>query len=158
MAIDPRFIGRKYGPYVYQAGLEKMREFSFVIAGAKPGVGFGEPPEGLSPLLYDEAHAKSGPHGAVIAFPTFVVTFAIKPFSAAISDPELGIDLLKLVHGEQEFEWGEPIRDGDRITTTGEITRLFEKANMDFLEVTTESRNQQDKRVVKGRWTAVIRK
>ena len=33
MALDTRFIGKKYGPFVYEAGLEKMREFSYAVGG-----------------------------------------------------------------------------------------------------------------------------
>jgi acyl dehydratase len=158
MAINPKFIGKKYGPFAYKAGLEKMREFSYVIAGATPGIGVTRPPDSLNKLLYDEQVAKDGPHGAVIAFPTFAVTFAIAPFTAAVTDPELGINVLMLVHGSQDFEFFEPIKDGDVLTTTGTITQIFEKAQMDFVEVVTESVNQHGKNVVKGTWTAVIRR
>src|SRR5215831_14049612 len=105
MAIDPKFVGKTYGPFTYQLGLEKMREFAFAIGGGVPASGFGSAPESLDPLLHDEKAARSGPYGSVIAFPTFAVTFAIAPFAAAVSDPEIGIDLLRVVHGEQEFEF-----------------------------------------------------
>jgi len=157
VALDPRFVGRKYGPYPYKLGLEKMREFAYVVAGGVPSIGYGHPPEGLNPLLWDERAAKAGPYGSVVAFPTFCVTFAIRPFSAAVTDPEIGINLLLLVHGEQEFEFFDVMRDGDVMTTTGEITQIFEKSDKDFVVVVTESRNQRDQLVVRGTWTAVIR-
>lgn len=157
MAIDPKHVGRTYGPYTYKIGLEKLREFSFVVGGGFPGLGYGSPPEGLNPLLWDEEAARKGPHGGVIGFPTFAVTFAIRPFSAAVTDPELAINLLMLVHGEQEFEYFEVMRDGDVMTTTGEIAQLYTKAGMDFVVVKTESKNQHGKLVVRGTWTAVIR-
>jgi acyl dehydratase len=157
MAVDPKHIGRSYGPYRYEVGLEKMREFAYAIGGGVPGIGITPPPEGLNPLLHDTEKAKAGPHGAVVAFPTFVVTFAIAPFGAAISDPELGINLLRLVHGEQDFEFHDVIRPGDVMTTTGKVKQIFQKAGMDFVIVETESTNQHGKLVVKGTWTAVIR-
>ncbi len=158
MALDPRFVGRKYGPYTYKLGLEKMREFAYVVAGGVPSIGYGFPPEGLNPLLWDEQAAKAGPYGSVVAFPTFCVTFAIRPFSAAVTDPEVGVNLLLLVHGEQEFEFFDVMRDGDVMTTTGEITQIYEKGDKDFVVVVTESRNQHGKLVVRGTWTAVIRR
>ncbi len=157
MAIDPKYLGKKYGPYQYHVGLEKLREFAYAVAGGVPSVSFGPAPEGLNPLLYDEKAAKSGPYGDVIAFPTFVVTFAITPFGAAVSDPELGINLLTLVHGEQELEFFDVIRPGDVLTTTGTITQIYEKAHKDFMVVVTESKNQKGALVVRGTWTAVIR-
>lgn len=159
MAIDPKFIGKSYGPYKYEVGLEKMREFAYAVAGGAPSSGFtGGPPEGLNPLLWDEEAAKKGPYGSVIAFPTFAVTFAIKPFGAAIVDPDVGVNLLMLVHGEQEFEFFDVIRPGDVMTTTGSIKSIYEKAKMDFVVVETESKNQTGKLVVKGTWTAVVRR
>ena len=158
MALDPKHIGKKYGPSVYQAGLEKMREFAYAIGGGVPSSAFlPGPPEGLNPLLFDEAAAREGPHGAVVAFPTFPVTFAMAPFSQAVTDPELGIDLLRLVHGEQDFELLDVIRPGDTLTSTGVITEIYSKSGKDFLVVTTESKSQTGKLVVKGTWTAVIR-
>lgn len=158
MPIDPKFIGRQYGPYKYQIGLEKIREFAYAVAGGIPNAGFSDPPEGLNPLLYDEQAARSSAHGSVIAFPTFAVTFAIAPFAAAVSDPEIGINLLMVVHGEQEFDLLEVLRPGDVLTTTGRISEIYEKAQKDFLVVVTESKNQRGALAVRGTWTAVIRR
>jgi acyl dehydratase len=157
MAVDPKFVGRTYGPYQYTLGLEKMREFAFVVAGAVPTIGFGDAPKDLNPLLYDERVARDGPYGAVVAMPNFAVTFAIKPFADAVADPELQINLLMLVHGEQDLEFNDVMRAGDVMTTTGTILKITTKSEMDFVVVQTESKNQHGKLVVKGTWTAVIR-
>jgi acyl dehydratase len=157
MALDPKFIGKKYGPYRYQVGLEKVREFAYAVAGGVPSIAMATPPEGLNPLLYDEKAAQAGPYGSVIAFPTFAVTFAIAPFAAAVSDPELGIDLLMVVHGEQELELLGVIKPGDVYSTTGTISQIYEKAHRDFMVVVSESKNQRGELVVRGAWTAVVR-
>lgn len=157
MAIDPQFVGRQYGPFHYTVGVEKLREFSSVVAGGVPGIGAREIPAGLHPYLHDSAASKSGPYGDVIAFPTFAVVFAIAPFSAAITDPALGINVLKLVHGEQQFEWFGVMRPGDELTTTGKIVEIYSKGGMDFVTVETESVNQRGEKIVVGSWTAVVR-
>jgi hypothetical protein len=153
MALDKRFIGREYGPFIYEAGLEKMREFAYAVSGSIPSTGYSAigPPAGLHPSLHDEAK------GPVIAFPTFAVTFAIAPFAQACSDPELALNLLRLVHGEQSFEFLEVVRPGDRLTTTGKITDILTKRSLDFLTVTTETKNQHGKLAVRAKWTAIIR-
>jgi acyl dehydratase len=159
MAVDPSNVGRAYGPFRYQVGLEKMREFAFAVAGGVPSSSFGgRAPEGLDPLLWDEEAAKAGPYGAPVAFPTFAVNFAMRPFTEAVTDPRLGIDLVKLVHGEQAFELSEVIRPGDVLTTEGTLTRIFEKAGMDFVVMETRSVNQHGKVAVTATWTAVIRR
>jgi acyl dehydratase len=159
MALDRKHIGRKYGPFVYEAGLEKMREFAWAVGGSIPSSGFTSlgAPEGLHPWLTDAAAAATSPYGSIIAMPNFAVVFAIAPFGRACEDPVLGIDLLMLVHGEQEFEFFEPVKSGDVLTTHGEIADIYSKAGLDFLVVSTESRNQRDQLVVKGRWMAIIR-
>jgi len=81
----------------------------------------------------------------------------MQPFATACSDPALALNVLRLVHGEQSFEFLEPVRVGDVITTTGEITRIQERGRLDFLEVTTESVNQLGRTVVRGVWTAIVR-
>jgi acyl dehydratase len=158
MPIDKKHLGKSYGPCTYTLGIEKMREFAKVIGGGVPSSGFmGEMPKDVNPLLHDEKVAKDGPYGSVIAFPTFAVNFAIAPFAEAVLDPELGINLVRLVHGEQQFEIFDVMRPGDVMTTTGKITNINAKAGMDFITVETESKNQTGKLVVRGTWTAVIK-
>jgi acyl dehydratase len=135
-----------------------MREFALAVGGGVPSPSFGSVPADLNPLFYDESAGRNGPYGSVIAFPTFAVTFAIAPFAAAVSDPELDINLLMVVHGEQQFEFFDPIRAGEVITTTGSITQIFEKSQKDFLIVVSESKNQKDQLLVRATWTAVVRR
>lgn len=159
MPIDPSNIGREYGPYTYALGAEKMREFAFAVAGGVPSSSFGgKPPAGLNPLYWDAEAARAGKYGALVAFPTFAVNFAMRPFTDAVTDPRLGINLVKLVHGEQAFEFLDVMREGDVMTTRGTLTEVYDKANMDFVVMQTESHNQHGKLVVKATWTAVIRR
>jgi acyl dehydratase len=159
MPIDKKYIGKVYGPTRYVIGAEKLREFAYAISGGIPSMGFTGTgaPEGLNPLLHDDAAATAGPYGGLIGLPNFAVVFAIAPFGQAVTDPALGINLLMLVHGEQEFEFFDVLRPGDVMTSTGVITNLYDKAGKDFLVLTTESKNQHGKLVVRGTWLAVIR-
>lgn len=157
MAIDRRHLGRRYGPYRFTVGLEHLRDFVAATGMGVPGRVMARPPAGAHPWTWDEAAAAASPHGGLVAPPSYAAAFAIEPFSAACQDPALGIDLRRLVHGEQSFELSGPIRPGDVLTTTGEITGLREKGPLDFLEVTTTSVSQRGETVVRGVWTAVIR-
>ncbi len=159
MPIDKKFIGKKYGPTTYVIGAEKLREFAYAISGGVPSMGFTGTgaPKGLNPLLHDAQAAKKGPYGDLIGLPNFAVVFSIAPFGQAVTDPELKINLSMLVHGEQEFEFFETIRPGDVMSSTGVITDLYDKVGKDFLTLTTETTNQEGKRVVRGNWLAVIR-
>jgi len=155
--IDRKHLGRRYGPFVFEAGLERIRDFVAAVGGGVPGRVFAAPPSDPHPSTWDPAAARASRHGGLVAPPAFAAAFAIQPFAVACSDPELGLDVLRLVHGEQEFEWLGLIRPGDVLETTGEITRIADRGNLDFLEVTTTTRNQRDQVVVRGVWTAIIR-
>jgi acyl dehydratase len=157
MAIDRAHLGRSYGPYRFTVGVEHLRDFVAATGMGVPGRVARQPPPGAHPWTWDEQAAAASPHGGLVAPPSFAAAFAIEPFSAACQDPALGIDLRRLVHGEQAFEHGAPVRPGDVLTTTGEITGIREKGPLDFLEVTTTSVNQRGETVVRGTWTAIVR-
>jgi acyl dehydratase len=155
--IDRKHLGRAYGPYAFQVGLQHVKDFAAATGGGVPGHVFSARPDRAHPLTFDEDAARAGPHGGVVAPPAFAAAFAIEPFAKACSDPELGVNVLRLVHGEQDLELLEPIRPGDALETRGEITRLQERGNLDFLEVTTTTTNQHGRVVVRGVWTAIVR-
>jgi acyl dehydratase len=157
VAIDQRHLGRRYGPYQFTVGLEHLRDFAAAVGGGVPGRVFAAAPGEAHPWTWDAEAAASSPYGSIIAPPGFAATFAIQPFSAACSDPALGLDVLRLLHGGQELELLGVIRPGDLLTTTGEITRLQERGNLDFLEVTSDTVNQRGVPVVRATWTAIIR-
>ena len=47
-----------------------------------------------------------------------------------------------MVHGGQEFVWGEPVCSGDEITTTATCTDVYQKDDKGFYVFETESTNQ----------------
>lgn len=150
--------GKTYGPNTYEVGAEKLREFAYAIGGGIPSMAWEAPPPADLPREYwDAAYARER-HGGLVAPPTFCVNFAIRPFVACSLDPDLAIDMLRLVHGEQAFEFLEPVRAGDVLTSTGHVVEHFERGNKVFLIVETVSANQHGRVAVKARWTVIIRK
>jgi acyl dehydratase len=157
VSIDRRHVGRRYGPYVLEVGTERIRDFVAAVGGGVPGRVFSSPPADPHPFTWDEEAARASRHGGIVAPPAFATTFAIQPFSAACSDPELEVNVLRLVHSEQELELLGVVRPGDVLTTIGEITSIRERGTLDFVEVTTTSTNQRGELVVRGVWTAIVR-
>ena len=157
MPIDRTHLGRRYGPFTFVVGREGLRDFAAVLGGGVPGHVFSAPPDRAHPLSWDEEAARNGPHGGLVAPPGFAAAYAIEPFARAISDPALALDLVRLLHGEQDLEFLEPVRPGDVLVTTGEITRIEARGSLDLLDVTTTTANQHGRTVVRGVWTAVIR-
>jgi acyl dehydratase len=158
MPIDPRHVGRRYGPFRTTVCAERIRDFATAVAGGVPGIFGSAGGDSPHPWTVDEEAARASPHGSLVAPPTFGVTFAMKPFALACGDPEIGLDLVRLLHAEQEFEYGAAVRPGDVLTTHGEVVEVRSKGSLDFLVVRSETRNQGGETVLVGRWTAVVRR
>ncbi len=154
MSVDRRWLGRRYGPFRFEVGRESVLDFVAATRGLVPGRVFHSAPPAAE-LLPGVPDADAP--GPLVAPPSYATVFAIQPFATACADPRLALNVLRLVHGEQEFEFLEPVRAGDVLVTTGEITRLQERGKLDFLEVTTETVNQHGRVVVRGIWTAIVR-
>jgi acyl dehydratase len=87
----------------------------------------------------------------------FCVVYSAPAMGPAILDPEVGINLAAMVHGGQEFEWGEPVCAGDVVTTTPRLADLYEKDGMSFYVFESVSVNQDGEQTVKGTWTDIVR-
>lgn len=144
MGVDPKFIGKKYPATVYEVGKEKIKEYANSIGDGNP-------------LYLNDEKAKASKYGGIIAPPTFAVVFAKEPVGKMLLDPDLGLNLPMLVHGEQDFEFLKVVRPGDVISTGGEITEIYEKKGKGFITMTTTSMNQSGEEVCRGRWTFVVR-
>ncbi len=144
MAIDTKHLGKKYPPHVYEVGKEKIKEYARAIGD-------------FNPLYLDDEKAKASKYGGIIAPPTFAVVYAGGPVGQMLMDGDLALNLMMLVHGEQEFEFGEVVRPGDVITTESEIVEIYEKKGKSFITMETTSKNQRGEMTVKGRWTFVVR-
>ena len=137
-------IGKQYPAFEYEVGREKIREYANAV---------GE----SSPVHHDPEAARAAGFRGVVAPPMFCVVYSAGAMGPAILDPELGINLMMMVHGSQEFEWGEPVCAGDTVTTTAQLKDVSEKNGMKFYVFESESTNQEGETTVKGTWTNIVR-
>jgi acyl dehydratase len=144
MAIKPELKGKQHPPFEYEVGREKIREYAWAV---------GE----TNQIHIDPEAAKAAGFKNVVAPPMFCVVYSARAMAPAILDPELGINLALMVHGSQEFEWGEPVIAGDTITTEVTVTDLYEKDGKEFYVFGSESKNQSGETTVKGTWTNIVR-
>lgn len=131
MPLDPSHVGRTYPPTApYEVGREKIREFADAI-GAD------------SPLYRDREVARAHGHPDVVAPPTFAVLITMAAGRQIDEDPLLGIDVRRIVHGEQRFEYTRPVYAGDRLRCVCVIQEISSRAGHDFLtsriDVSTET-------------------
>ena len=62
-----------------------------------------------------------------------------------------------MVHGGQEFVWGEPVVAGDTISTAAEVKDISERDGKGFYVFESVSTNQDGHEVVRGTWTNIVR-
>ena len=142
--MDTSKIGKEYPEFEYEVGREKIREFANAV---------GE----TSPVHQDREAARAAGYRDVVAPPMFVVVYSAGAMGPAILDPEIGINLMLMVHGGQEFEWGEPVCAGDTITTKAVVKDLYEKDGRKFYVFESVSTNQDGEQTVRATWTNIVR-
>ncbi len=137
-------VGKQYPPFEYEVGREKIREYANAV---------GE----SNPVHHDPGAAREAGFRGVVAPPMFCVVYSAGAMAPAIPDPEIGINLMMMVHGSQEFEWSEPVVAGDTITTVATLKDVFDKNGMKFYVFESESKNQEGQATVRATWTNIVR-
>jgi acyl dehydratase len=145
MALDPSFVGRCYPMAgTYQVGREKIREFAEAI--------------GDDNAFYrDPGAARACGYSDVLAPPTFAMIVALRAQEELISDPELGLDYRRMVHGNQSFTHHRPIVAGDELSATLHVEGIRTMAGNDMLSVRCEITDRDGHPVTTARALLVVR-
>ena len=133
MAFNPECLGRRYeaGPQI----VDRERHRAYLNA-----VWQGADWEPSRPLA------------------TFASVYLLWPIVPLLfSDPEVDLDLPRLLHGEQDFWFDRPIRFGEQLTPSGEITRAEERRGMVFLELTCRGQDEDGRDVAHSRSLFLVR-
>ena len=141
---DDKPVGKEFPSVTYEVGREKIREYANAVGEANP-------------VHHDPDAAREAGFRNVVAPPMFCVVYSAPAMGPAILDPEVGINLAAMVHGGQEFEWGEPVCAGDTITTTPRFAGFSEKDGKAFYVFESVSVNQDGQETVKATWTNIVR-
>lgn len=144
MALKTAAVGKSWPAHEYEVGLEKIREYAQVT-------GYG------NPVHFDRDVAQGEGFRDVVAPPMFVVVYATGAMIPPLFDPDVGMNFAAMVHGSQEFEWGDPVCAGDVITTTATCGEIYAKAGKGFYVFGSESVNQDGEMVCRGTWTNIVR-
>jgi acyl dehydratase len=126
MPLDPTYVGHTYPPSPpYLVTRVKIREFADAI-------GAGDA------CHRDPAAAQALGHPDVIAPPTFLITLTFAADGALFTDPALGLDYSRVVHGEQRFVHSRPVHAGDELVSTMTIEGIRAMAGNDVLTTRTD--------------------
>jgi acyl dehydratase len=145
MPVDPSFIGRIYPPTEpYEVGREKIREFADAIRDPNPA-------------YRDPDAAKALGHPDVIAPPTFPIVLSMRAAEQVITDPALGLDYTRVVHGEQRFSYARPVRAGDRLIVVMSVENVRSAAGNDIVTTKGEISTVEGEHIVTAFSTLVAR-
>jgi acyl dehydratase len=133
---DQSDIGKTGKPVTIHIERGKIREFTKSIKDRSP--------------LYRDEELANAEIGGIMPPPTFLVT--LNHWDEGEGRPRVKLDLPRVLHGEQEFEYLKPIYAGDVLTGLTTVTNVFEKTGgrggtMTFVVMDTEFTNQKGEKV-----------
>ncbi len=119
MGVDTSLVGRTFPPTdSYLVTEERVAEF---------------------------AAATGAPYDGGPAPATFPIVVAFRAMRALMDDPSVGIELHRVVHGEQRFRYSRPVVAGDELTATLTVDTLRQIGGADIIgtrsEVTDDAGN-----------------
>jgi len=131
--LDRSFIGKKYQSVVFDVEKQRLRFFSLATGQTDA-------------IYFDEEYAQPLGHPSLLAPPTFLTTIQMeqdKPFEY-LDDPN--IDIGRILHAYQNYEYFAPIYAGDRVTLDIHICDMYDKRNgeLQFCELQSTFTNQND--------------
>jgi len=106
--------GKEYAPFTVTVERGKIKEFARAIGD-------------LSPFYLDDAVGRASEWGDIIAPPTFPTTFRDETADTGSMLRDLGVDIGRILHGEQGFEHYKPIRPGETYLCRSRVTDIYEK-------------------------------
>lgn len=129
MTLDASLVGKAYPPRAFALAADLVARFATAVG--HPGIGV--PP-----------------------------TFATVPELAAgldnvLADPELGLDLSRVLHAEQEYRWERPLEMEDTVTAQATIEEIRSRGGLEFLTLRTELRDEEGRVVVSARSRLIVR-
>jgi acyl dehydratase len=136
MPLDQSFVGRSWPPTEpYLVGREKIREFARAIG--------AENAEYLDP----EAARAIG-YADVVAPPTFPFVITMAASRQIVTDPALGLDYSRVVHGDQRFAYTRPVVAGDSLVCVNTVDEILSRGGHDFLTTRTDVSTEAGEPVV----------
>jgi acyl dehydratase len=112
--INMSLKGKEFPPYTVTVERGRIKDFARAIGD-------------LNPFYLDDRVGAASEFGDVIAPPTFPITFRDENADTNTLLKELGTDISRILHGEQEFELHRPIRAGETLLCRPRLADIYEK-------------------------------
>lgn len=150
--------GMEFPEFTFEVEKGKIAEFAMAFSQK-------ESKDQIDQIYVDEKAARDAGFEGITIPPTFQTCFAL--WSGGGLMPileELGINLARLLHGGEEYEYYAPIHVGDKITCKTKVADVYDKEKknkpgkfMEFTVLETEMKNQKGDLVIKSRSTLIER-
>lgn len=144
MALRTDAVGKEWDGFTWPVEAGRITQYADAI-GAD------------SPLHRDAEAARAAGFRDLVAPPMFCVVYSMPALAAVLTDPEVEMNFAAMVHGGQEFEWGEPVCAGDEIATRARCVAIDERDGKGFYVFESVSENQDGAETVRGTWTNIVR-
>ena len=139
MPLNKDLVGKEYAATTTEATLDAMQRYARAY-------------NDDNPAFFDSKRA-----GGIVAPPMYAVVMIWSSIMGVVSDPDLKVDVVRLLHGEQDMEFILPIRPGDQITAAAKIASIETKASGETLVIEINARNQAGAKVNRTLFNAFIR-
>jgi acyl dehydratase len=143
VSVDTTNVGKTYEAATFEVDADRIRKYADAV-------------HEDSPVYHDADAARQAGFRDLVAPPMFAVVYSAPAMGPAIFDT-VGDGLPRMVHGGQEFVWGEPVCAGDSITTQASVKEIYEKDGKAFYVFESVSRNQDGAETVRATWTNIVR-
>ena len=107
--------GKEYAPFTVTVERGRIKDFARAIGDTNPS-------------YLDDRIGAASPFGDVIAPPTFPISFKDENGDTGQLLRDLGVDISRILHGEQEFELHRPITPGETFICRPKIVDIYEKS------------------------------
>ena len=141
--MDTALAGKTYDPVTFEVDADRIRQYADAVH-----------EDNL--VHHDADAARAAGFRDVVAPPMFAVVYSASAMGPPIFEV-IGEALPRMVHGGQEFVWGEPVCAGDTISTAASVKEIYEKDGKGFYVFESVSKNQDGDEVVRATWTNIVR-
>ncbi len=114
IAVNKAIVGKEYPPFPVTVERGRIKDFARALGD-------------LNPFYIDDAVGAASPWGDVIAPPTFAVSFRGEGADSSALLRDLGVDISRVLHGEQEFEIHRQLVPGETYLCRTKILDIYEK-------------------------------
>lgn len=135
MAIDRKFIGYRIPPFTVTVSADKLQRFAAAIGVRNGGGSDADPP----PTYLKVIEGEGGTSRAILE--------------------ALGVDLARVLHAEQEFEYHSPYRGGDPLTVERTVSDIYVRkgGQLEFIVVDSEIRHAAGELVARTQQVILVR-